>query len=110
VSEGQANAPPDAAARDRLRRKALSWLQAELAAWKALLPGAKPDLRADIDRALRRWQQDTDLVGVRDPAALARLPAAERASWQRLWADVARLLTPDGPGASELPDDVFAQP
>jgi hypothetical protein len=29
---------------------------------------------------------------VRDPDALARLPEAERAAWQALWADVEALL------------------
>jgi hypothetical protein len=32
------------------------------------------------------------LAGVRDKEALARLPDHERASWRRLWADVAALL------------------
>jgi hypothetical protein len=33
-----------------------------------------------------------ELSGLRDPALLARLPAEERAAWERLWADVAALL------------------
>jgi hypothetical protein len=36
-------------------------------------------------------QQPPDLAGVRDDAALARLPADEREAWQRFWADVADL-------------------
>jgi tetratricopeptide (TPR) repeat protein len=32
---------------------------------------------------------------VRDPAALAKLPAAEREQWQRLWADVASAVVAD---------------
>jgi hypothetical protein len=38
------------------------------------------------------WQQDSDLAGLRDPDAVARLPADERQACQQLWADVAALL------------------
>jgi hypothetical protein len=41
---------------------------------------------------LQHWQQDTDLAGLRDGAAVARLPADERQACQQLWADVAELL------------------
>jgi hypothetical protein len=37
-----------------------------------------------------RWRRSRS--GVRDPAALAKLPGAEPADWQKLWADVAALL------------------
>jgi hypothetical protein len=40
---------------------------------------------------LQHWQQDGDLAGLRDPDAQAPLPAAERAAWEKLWADVAAL-------------------
>jgi hypothetical protein len=41
---------------------------------------------------MKQWQEDTDLAGVRDAAALAKLPAKERAAFTTLWADVAALL------------------
>jgi hypothetical protein len=41
---------------------------------------------------LHLWQNDPGLVGVRDASSLARLPAAERADWEKLWADVAAVL------------------
>ena len=41
---------------------------------------------------LGRWQSDPGLAGVRDANSLARLPAAERAGWEKLWADVAAVL------------------
>jgi tetratricopeptide (TPR) repeat protein len=70
--------------RARLRQQALDWLRADLALW------AK---RADRRQALLgRWQDAADLAGVRDAAALATLPADERAAWQKLWAEVAALL------------------
>jgi hypothetical protein len=61
-----------------LRRHALDWLRADLAL------GAK--LRRDgksADGAFATWPTDTDLAGVRDQAALAKLPAAEREQWRR---------------------------
>ena len=41
---------------------------------------------------LKHWQKDPDLAGVRDRSALEKLPDAERAEWEKLWADVAELL------------------
>ena len=44
--------------------------------------------RAAAQKTLEHWKEDADLVGVRDPAALAKLPEAERAEWRKLLADV----------------------
>src|SRR5205823_11400613 len=41
------------------------------------------------------WQTESALASVRDPAALAKLPDAEREQWQRLWTDVAALVVAD---------------
>jgi tetratricopeptide (TPR) repeat protein len=41
------------------------------------------------------WQTDSALASVRDPAQLAKLPAAEREQWERLWADVAAQVVTD---------------
>jgi hypothetical protein len=43
-------------------------------------------------KALRHWQQDPDLAGVRGSAALAKLPEAERKGWRRLWVEVEETL------------------
>ena len=45
-----------------------------------------------MQQTLRHWQQDTDLAGIRDAAALAKLPADEQKAFTQLWADVAALL------------------
>jgi hypothetical protein len=45
---------------------------------------------------LRHWQQDSDLAGLREAAALAKLPPEVRAACGRLWADVAALLEKAG--------------
>jgi tetratricopeptide (TPR) repeat protein len=83
--------------RARLRKQALNWLQADLKAWARKLDG-KP-ARVVRDRAattLRHWQGAADLVGVRHPWSLLRLPAEERREWQKLWADVDDLLRKAG--------------
>jgi hypothetical protein len=76
----------------RLRKQALDWLRAELAAWAKQVKGGKAEERTRVQQVLRHWQKDTDFDGVRGAAALAKLPEAERAEWQKLWADVAALL------------------
>jgi tetratricopeptide (TPR) repeat protein len=80
---------PDDGERARLRRKALDWLTADLAAWAKL--AVLPAERAKVRQTMTHWQQDADLAGVRGDATLAKLPEAERAAWQKLWADVAEL-------------------
>jgi len=76
----------------KLRQQALDWLRADLIAWTKVLESAKPEARATVRQTLQHWQKDPDLAGLRDQAALDKLPAAERDAWQRLWADVGALL------------------
>jgi serine/threonine-protein kinase len=78
--------------RARLRHQALAWLRADLAAWRKYRERSLLLAGAVLRSALERWQQDDALTGLRDAAALARLPAAERAAFMQLWADVAALL------------------
>ena len=78
--------------RARLRQQALAWLRADLALWAKDVEGGKPADRGAAQRTLRHWQRDTDLAGVRDKEALAKLPEAERAEWEKLWTEVAALL------------------
>jgi tetratricopeptide (TPR) repeat protein len=74
--------------RAALRRQALDWLKADLAAWRSHKDGSQ---RA---RALRSWRADRALAGVRDEEGLAKLPPAERAARAGLWAEVDKLLKP----------------
>ena len=54
---------------------------------------------------MRHWQKDTDLAGIRDAAALAKLPAEEQKACTQLWADVAALLKKAAENApAALPD------
>jgi serine/threonine-protein kinase len=78
--------------RTRLRQQALDWLRADLTAWTKVLDKGPPQARQVVAQTLQHWQKDTDLAGLRDKAALDKLPAAERDAWQRLWADVDALL------------------
>jgi tetratricopeptide (TPR) repeat protein len=83
--------------RARLRRQALGWLTADLAAWAKLIKDS-PRERARAGETLRHWQTDSDLAGLRDAGALARLPPAEQEACRKLWAEVDALLRKSGPG------------
>jgi eukaryotic-like serine/threonine-protein kinase len=89
---GQDDPKPDEAAKVKLRDQALGWLKSELGAWSKVLDSDDQKARAAVGEALRYWQQDPDLAGVRDGAALAQLPDAELADWKALWEEVGRLL------------------
>jgi hypothetical protein len=78
--------------RARWRQQALDWLRADLAALSKMVGEATPQTRRLIAQALQRWKKDADLAGLPEKAALDNLPAAERAAWQRLWADLGALL------------------
>jgi serine/threonine-protein kinase len=90
--QGTDDPKPDDAARARLRGQALDWLQAERAAWAKVLDSGDASARPVVQQRLRHWQADSDLAGVRDAAALAKVPEAERAGWRSLWVDVDALL------------------
>jgi len=75
-----------------LRRQALRWLRAELAAYARLAERDDPRLKQAVRQRLTHWQQDADLASVRDKEALDRLPHNEGGRWRKLWADVDMLL------------------
>jgi tetratricopeptide (TPR) repeat protein/serine/threonine protein kinase len=92
AGQGQDAAKLDDKERTRLRQQAREWLRADLILRSKQLKSGKPADREEVQQALRHWQKDTDLAGIRDAAALAKLPAEERAVCEKLWADVAALL------------------
>jgi hypothetical protein len=90
--QGKDVPPPDPSACAGLRRQALAWLRADLAAWSKLLASLPPGDRPAIIETLEHWRQDRDLAGIRDPQALAGLPEDEQQDLRTLWADVDALL------------------
>jgi serine/threonine-protein kinase len=81
------------AGRTRWRLQAIAWLQADLASYARLLAHGNPANRAFLTEQLRHWQRDTDLNGIRDAAALGKLPPEERKACQILWGQVEEHLT-----------------
>jgi eukaryotic-like serine/threonine-protein kinase len=77
-----------------LRQLAFDWMQADLAHCRKLAASGKEDDLADAQKRLDLYKKDPDLVGVRDPAALERLPEPERDRWRQFWADAAKDLLP----------------
>jgi tetratricopeptide (TPR) repeat protein len=78
-----------------LRKQALDWLTAEYNAWADRHHLGKPGDRTVVATAVRAWQHNEALAGVRDEQALARLPLEEGRAWQTLWANVATLAARD---------------
>jgi serine/threonine-protein kinase len=75
-----------------LRRRALTWLRAELTARQEQLKNGSHGEAEQARAALRHWQTDPDLAGLRDAEALRELPAEERRACVYFWADVQVLL------------------
>ena len=84
--------PPGETAKAKLRRQAMEWLNADLAALSKLVEGAKTEDRSKAVQTLRDWKEGPQLAGVRDQANLQKLPETERKEWQTLWGDVDALL------------------
>jgi tetratricopeptide (TPR) repeat protein len=95
AGQGEDAAKLDDQERARLRKQALAWLRADLALRTKQLESGKPADRAEVQK-MGYWQWDSELSGIRDTAALARLPAQEQKAFAQLWADVAALLKKAG--------------
>jgi serine/threonine-protein kinase len=90
--QGKDDQPLDEAAKARWRKQAIDWLRADLAAWSKVLDTAPPQARQAVAETLQHWKVDADLLGLRDPVALNRLPQAEQKACRGLWAEVDALL------------------
>jgi tetratricopeptide (TPR) repeat protein len=89
--QGPDDPAPDDATKLRLRQQALAWLKAELAVWAKFIESGPPQARAFVAQTLEHWRRDTDLAGVRDPEAIAKLPEEEGGEWRALWEHVEAL-------------------
>jgi hypothetical protein len=69
----------------RMRQRGLRWLGAQLALYEVLVKVLGNIARGEVRSRLAQWQNEPDLVSVRDKAALDKLPDDERRQWQRLW-------------------------
>ena len=92
AGRGEDAAQLDPHERARLRGQALEWLRADLFLHAKRLESGKPEERAAAQAALREWQEEADLLSIRDTTAMASLPKEEREAFGKLWADVAELL------------------
>jgi tetratricopeptide (TPR) repeat protein len=90
AATGQARDAPPEAERPALRRKALESLTADLAGWRSIFAN-DPAARATVHTPIAAWLSGTTLAPVREPNELAKLPADERAEWEKLWAGVRQL-------------------
>jgi hypothetical protein len=89
---GAGGAGLGAAERARWRKQARDWLRADLVVWSGTLDGRSEAARVRVWQMLTHWQGDPALAGLREPGALARLPAAERQECRALWQEVAAVL------------------
>jgi tetratricopeptide (TPR) repeat protein/tRNA A-37 threonylcarbamoyl transferase component Bud32 len=102
AGQGQDATDLDAGERSRLRRLALDWLRADLALWSKQGSGPAPQKTA-MQQALGNWQKDANLAGLRDAAALEKLPQAERGEWEKLWSEVEALRKKAGEEGKKQP-------
>jgi hypothetical protein len=86
--EGKDEPALDEAGKARWRTQAIDWLKADLAYWTKQVETGPPQARQFVAQTLQHWKIDPDLAGIRDAAALAKLPEAERNACQALWGEV----------------------
>jgi hypothetical protein len=91
AGQGEDASKLDDKERTRLRQQALDWLKADLSQCAQRLQSGSRIARRLVTQQMQRWQKDADLAGIRDKAALAKLPAEEQKAFTQLWADVAAL-------------------
>jgi tetratricopeptide (TPR) repeat protein len=86
--KGKDAAQHDSQARARLRAQALFWLRADLLLHREHASAAEAPVRRYAADRLKHWLVDPDLLGVRPGPNQVAMPAEERATWEKLWAEV----------------------
>jgi tetratricopeptide (TPR) repeat protein len=74
-----------------LQQHALDWLRADLTAYAKLVAKGDKESRQFVQQSLVQWQEDANLIAVRDKEWLDAMPAPDRERWRKLWADVKAL-------------------
>jgi hypothetical protein len=74
------------------RRQALAWLRHDLPIWEKRCRSDKGGERAWGRWTMRAWTETAPLAGVRDKERLERLPAEERAEWEKLWSEIRNIV------------------
>jgi eukaryotic-like serine/threonine-protein kinase len=92
AGEGKDDPPLDDAGKVRWRKQATDWLKADLAAWSKISESGPPQAKQAIAQTLEHWKADADLAGLRDAAAMAKLPEDEQKACRVLWIEVDALL------------------
>ncbi|HLJ93704.1 MAG TPA: tetratricopeptide repeat protein [Gemmataceae bacterium] len=92
AGQGEDSGLLDGKDRSGWRKQALQWLHDDLIALTERLKSGKPQDRRMVRQRLRNWKCEQELASLRDPAAVARLPADDQASCQEFWCDVEALL------------------
>jgi tetratricopeptide (TPR) repeat protein len=85
---GKGKDAPPPAERPALRKQALDWIAADLAAWRDRVAADPAKYRAVVHRMMAHWLTDPDLESVRDRADLEKLPIGEREGWAKIWAEI----------------------
>jgi len=83
--------------RARKRKQGLAWLRADLERWIKELDKDTAPARRLVQAYMQHWQRHPHLAGIRDPAALAKLPPSEKKACEKLWGEVTALLQKAGP-------------
>jgi tetratricopeptide (TPR) repeat protein len=100
TGQGEDAAKLDDTARAEWRNHARKWLQSDLAFFEQAVRGGQPQTRVAVRQLLQRWRSEPDLAGIRDAAALAKLPPEEQDAFRKLWGRVDGLIrTSGGAGA-----------
>jgi hypothetical protein len=80
------------AARAKLPQQARAWLLADLAAYVKCLNTEDRQAPGLVRRRVVPWKYDPQLASLRDPDAVAELPAEEQEACHKLWAEVEAVL------------------
>ncbi|CAN5194954.1 hypothetical protein BH11PLA2_BH11PLA2_13890 [soil metagenome] len=88
----------DVAEQTRCRKQSLQWLKEWLDIQTKKADKGDGKVRISVRRDVRMVTDHPDLAGVREPGALAKLPAEERKAWQQFWAGCNEFLNGKSPG------------